>query len=89
MRRAVGYADLENTSKCENQPAPGSHQEYSGDIEQESNASVRKENQRSNTSQFIEGSEPFGEREDERVDKGANRCIIMKRNERVHFKPMK
>jgi len=79
---------LEDTSKCQNQPASCSHQEYSSDVEQESNGSVRNENQRSNTSQFIKGGEPFGEREDKGVDKRANRCIIMKRNERVHFEPM-
>ena len=88
MYNVVGWADLEDTSKCQNQPASSSHQEYSSDIEQESDTSVGNKNQGSNASQFIEGGEPFGERENERVDECANWCIVMKGNKRVHFEPM-
>jgi len=79
---------LEDTSKCQNQPASGAHQEHSSDVEQESDRSVGNENQGSNASQFIEGGEPFGEREKKGVDEGANGRIVMKRNERVHFEPV-
>ena len=61
----IGSADLEDTGECQYQPASSSHQEYSSDIEQESDRSVRDENQRSNASQLIKGGEALGEREHE------------------------
>lgn len=77
--------DLENASKCQDQAASGSHQEYGSDVEQESYTSVGNENQGSNTSQLIEGGKPFGERENKGVDECANGRIVMKRNKRVHL----
>jgi len=79
---------LENASKCQNQSASGSHQEYGSNVEQESDTSVGDENHGSNTSQLIEGGKPFGERKNKGVDECANRCIVMKRNKGVHFEPV-
>lgn len=81
--------DLENASQCQNQPASGSHQEYGSNVKQESDTSVGNENHGSNTGQLIEGGKPFGERENKGVDDCANRCIVMKRNKRVHFETVK
>ena len=65
MRAVIWSANLEDTGKCQDQPTPGSHQEYSGDVEQESGASVRNEDQGTDASQLVKGGEAFGEREDE------------------------
>jgi len=80
---------LEDTSQCQNQPTSGSHQEYSGDVEQESDRSVGYENQRSNASQLVKGGEAFGERNDEEVDERANWRVVVKGNKRIHLEPVK
>lgn len=80
---------LKDTCQCQDKSTTSTNQEHGSDVKKECDGSVREEDEKAWAAdmvhQGVEGLEAFCERNDEDVDEGADRSIIMQGDERVHL----
>jgi len=70
-------AHLEHASKGQYQTAADANQEDGGNVEEERDRGVRKEDQDANFLEFIKWGETFCEGQEEKVDEGADRSVVV------------